>query len=304
MTMMQWTRGATVGKGGFGFVSVAKTHQPESSGNRNIPTVIAVKSAKYSESDSLLKEKEFLDKFKGCPSILGCFGDDITTENGVKLYNILMEYASGGCLADHIVPKKGMAEIIVRRCTKSILMALVHIHRLGYIYCDVKPHNVLLNARGDAMLADFGSCLSVDDSKSSDFRGTVLYSAPESIARQKFVPESDIWALGCSVLHMLTGKSPWVFDKNTDVKDALFRIGCSSDIPEIPTSNKISKEARDFLKKCLVKDPTARWKADMLIDHPFVKSRRQHHVSSSRSSHLGIHSIVPHCFHIPKVQAC
>ncbi|KAL3631521.1 hypothetical protein CASFOL_024505 [Castilleja foliolosa] len=292
MTTMQWTRGATIGKGGFGFVSIAKTRQPEST----IPSLIAVKSAKYSESESLLKEKEFLDKFKNCPSILGCFGDEITTENGDKLYNILIEYASGGCLADRVDPKKGLPEMFVSRCTKSILLALVHIHKLGYIHCDVKPHNVLLDERGDAKLADFGSCLSVEEGKSCEFRGTVLYAAPESIARGKFVPESDIWSLGCSVLHMLTGKSPWVFDKKTDVKDALFKIGCSSELPEIPTSNKISKEAKDFLKKCLVKDPMARWKADMLIDHPFVKSKCHHH--------RRIHSIVPHCFHIPKVQAC
>ncbi|KAL3631519.1 hypothetical protein CASFOL_024503 [Castilleja foliolosa] len=296
MTTMQWTRGATIGKGGFGFVSIAKTRQPESIGNPTIPSLIAVKSANYSESESLLKEKEFLVKFKGCPSILGCFGDDITTENGVKLYNILIEYASKGCLADRIDPKKGLPEVFVSRCSKSILSALVHIHRLGYIHCDVKPHNVLVDERGDVKLADFGSCLSIEEGKSCDFRGTVLYAAPESIARGKFVPESDIWALGCSVLHMLTGKSPWIFDKKTDVKDALFKIGCSSELPEIPTSNKISKEAKDFLKKCLVKDPMARWKADMLIDHPFVKSKCHHH--------RRIHSIVPHCFHIPKVQAC
>ncbi|GFQ04026.1 mitogen-activated protein kinase kinase kinase npk1 [Phtheirospermum japonicum] len=284
--MIRWTRGEALGKGGFGFVSIAKTHQSESS---LIPPLIAVKSAK----------------------------DDITTENGEKLYNILLEYASGGCLADRIVPKKGMPEMIVSRCTKSILTALVHIHKLGYIHCDVKPHNVLLSERGDAKLADFGSCVSIDDGKSCDFRGTVVYAAPESIARQKFVPESDIWALGCSVLQMLTGKSPWVFDKRTEVKDALFRIGCSGDIPEIPTNNKISKEAKDFLRKCLVKDPTARWKADMLIDHPFVQKADHHHLTagsgsdcstqrhvSSRLSHLGIHSIVPHCFHVPKVQAC
>ncbi|GFP89156.1 mitogen-activated protein kinase kinase kinase npk1 [Phtheirospermum japonicum] len=206
-----------------------------------------------------------------------------------------------------------MPEMIMSRCTKSILTALVHIHKLGYVHCDVKPHNVLLSERGHAKLVDFGSCVSIDAGKSyagksCDFRGTVVYAAPESIARQKFVPESDIWALGCSVLQMLTGKSPWVFDKKTEVKDALFRIGCS--IPEIPTNNKISKEAKDFLRKCLVKDPTARWKADMLIDHPFVQ-KPDHPLTASNCSthhqhqrHHGIHSIVPHCFHVPKVQAC
>ncbi|KAK6162941.1 hypothetical protein DH2020_002782 [Rehmannia glutinosa] len=305
---MHWTRGETLGKGGFGFVSIAKTHQES-----HLPPLVAVKSAKLSESGSLSKEKELLDKFQNCPSILRCFGDDVTTENNEKLYNILLEYASGGCLVDRI-HLKGLPENIVSRYTKSILKALIHIHKFGYVHCDVKPHNVLLVGDDqDAKLADFGSCKCWRDDigKSCDFRGTVIYAAPESISRQEYVPESDVWALGCTVLQMLTGKSPWVIDRKTmEAKDVLFKIGCSNDIPEIQR-HKISKEAKDFLKKCLVKDPRARWTADMLLDHPFLKmadhhltarNRSHHHVSTRRLSH-GIHSLVPHCFHVPKVHA-
>ncbi|CAA0814283.1 mitogen-activated protein kinase kinase kinase 20 [Striga hermonthica] len=305
---MGWVRGETLGKGGFGFVSIAKTMQ-----DHNLPPLIAVKSAKFSESESLKKEKELLDKFQSCPSILRCFGDEITTENGEKLYNILLEYASGGCLVDHIIIK-GLPEITVSRCTKSILMALIHIHKAGYVHCDVKPHNVLLVGQ-DAKLADLGSCCKTSfdgNSRCDDFRGTVMYAAPESIAQQKYLPESDVWALGCSVLQMLTGKSPWAFDSKAQPKDVLFKIGCSDQIPQIPTNNRISKEAKDFLAKCLVKDPTARWKPDMLLDHPFVNRAdrptiagkyHHHHHHHHRLSH-GIHSLVPHCFHHPKVQAC
>ncbi|KAL6508839.1 hypothetical protein OROHE_021398 [Orobanche hederae] len=102
---MNWTRGAILGKGGFAFVSIAKTNS-ESVIHHHLPPLVAVKSAKLSESESLLVQEEFLDKFQGCLSIVRCFGDDITTENGEKLYNILLEYASGGCVADRIIPKK------------------------------------------------------------------------------------------------------------------------------------------------------------------------------------------------------
>ncbi|GER41588.1 protein kinase-like protein [Striga asiatica] len=304
---MSWVRGETLGKGGFGFASIATTNQ-----DNNLPPLIAVKSAKCSECESLRKEEELLEKLQSCPSILRCFGDSITTENGEKLYNILLEYASGGCLVDHI-NIKGLPEITVSRCTKSILTALFHIHKAGYIHCDVKPHNVLLVGQ-DAKLADLGSCCKTrfnENSSCDDFRGTVMYAAPESIAQQKYLPESDVWALGCSVLHMLTGKSPWTFDSKAQPKDVLFKIGCSDQIPQIPTNNRISKEAKDFMAKCLVKDPTARWKVDMLLDHPFVNKAdrptvagkyHQHH-HHHRLSH-GIHSLVPHCFHHPKVQAC
>ncbi|CAA3003115.1 mitogen-activated kinase kinase kinase 17-like [Olea europaea subsp. europaea] len=205
---MIWNRGEIIGRGGFGLVS-----------------------GFYSQY-SLVKEKKLLDIFNGCPSILHCYGDDVTTEEGDELYNILLEYAAGGCLADRTMGK-GLQENI----------------------CDVKPHNILLVAdslpsrkkgvREIAKLADFGSAKKIkDDEDNKEFRGTILYAAPESIIHQEYQPESDIWALGCTVLHMITGKSPWKVEKEDKVEDVLFKIGCSEELPKIPS--KASKDAKDF----------------------------------------------------------
>ncbi|KAL3819776.1 hypothetical protein ACJIZ3_005681 [Penstemon smallii] len=169
-----------------------------------------------------------------------------------------------------------------------MLTALGHIHKMGYVHCDVKPHNVLIVKEGTnqdevTKLADFGSAkksrpTTDEEQEDGGFRGTVLYAAPESISRQEYLPESDVWALGCT--------------------DVLFKIGCSNEIPEIPTGKKISAEAKDFLRKCLVKDPSARWRVDMLLDHPFLKMptvgsrHHNHHRLSSR-----YHLMMPHCFH-------
>ncbi|KAL3829812.1 hypothetical protein ACJIZ3_018614 [Penstemon smallii] len=302
---MGWIRG----RGGFAFVSKAKTtHQADSS--HRLPPVVAVKSAKVSESKPLLKEKELLDLFKACPCILQCFGDDFTTEDGEQLYNILLEYASGGCLADRIIPNKGLPEHAVKHYVKSMLTALNHIHKMGYVHCDVKPHNVLIVADEAAKLADFGSAIRFIEKQAENdgFRGTVLYAAPESISRQEYVPESDVWALGCTVLQMLMGKAPWKINKKAQAKDVLFKIGCSNEIPQSPTTKKISGEAKDFLKKCLVKDPYARWRIDMLLDHPFLKMAAPENRSSH---HQGIssrfHSMMPRCFHVRNsavVHAC
>ncbi|KAL3830178.1 hypothetical protein ACJIZ3_018980 [Penstemon smallii] len=305
---MGWIRGEVLGRGGFAFVSKAKTNQE---GSRRLPPIVAVKSAKISESKSLLKEKELLDQFSACPCILHCFGDDLTIENGEQLYNILLEYASGGCLVDRIT-SKGLPEHAVKHYAKSMLTALNHIHKLGYVHCDIKPHNVLLVKEGIshdeiAKLADFGSAKQIakagvhEQQEDGGFRGTVMYAAPESISRQEYLPESDVWSLGCTILQMLTGKAPWKFDKKDQAKDVLFKIGCANEIPEIPSNKKIiSGEAKDFLKKCLVKDPRARWKVDMLLDRPFLKiaapENCNHHLRHRLSSRL--HSMMPHCFHV------
>jgi serine/threonine protein kinase len=61
---------------------------------------------------------------------------------------------------------------------------------------------------------------------------------------------------------------------------AIFKIGNSKDIPDIP--NNLSSEAKSFLKLCLQRDPAARPTAAQLMDHPFVKDQAT--VRSSRSS--------------------
>ncbi|KZV47244.1 mitogen-activated protein kinase kinase kinase 2-like [Dorcoceras hygrometricum] len=328
---MHWIRGEALGRGGFAFVSKGIITSQQD----GIPHIVAVKSSKSSESDSLVKEKKLLDRFNNCPFIIRCFGDDTTEEDGQMLYNIFLEYASGGCLADIIKSNgRGLPEPAVKNHTRSILMALSHMHTLGYVHCDIKPHNILIVEEGDermnvknsvkhtAKLADLGSAINMrggeDNGDDGGFRGTVLYAAPESIINQTYVPQSDVWSLGCTVLFMLTGKSPWKFESPMTATDVMMTIGCSDQIPEIPSTKKISKDAVDFLKKCFVKDPRSRCSADMLLDHPFVRNRdapvtgkcsshsRHHHhhrhYFTSRLSH-GISSFVHSCFHVHDLAA-
>lgn len=324
---MHWIRGETLGRGGFAFVSKGITQQEQGVGcsSSNFPPIIAVKSSKSSESKSLVKEKKMFDSLDNCPFVIRCFGDETTKEDGQELYNILLEYASGGCLVDIIKSccGRGLPEPVVRHHTRSILTALSHMHRLGYVHCDIKPQNILIvkevdgrsnvktSSRETAKLADLGSAIDVrggnDDQDDRGFRGTVLYAAPESITHKTYVPQSDVWSLGCTVLYMLTGKSPWEFDNRTTATDVMMTIGCSDQIPKIPCAKKISKEAIDFLKKCFVKDPASRCTAEALLDHPFVKIRNSHvagkcsshhHHLTSRLSHSIINSLVSSCFHV------
>ena len=98
-------------------------------------------------------------------------------------------------------------------------------------------------------------------------RGTALYMAPETVKETVHDPKSDIWALGCVVCKMLTGKSPWDREEGLDTEELLRLIGNKRELPKIPSG--ISREARDFLKACLVRKPMFRFTAEMLLDHPF-----------------------------------
>lgn len=103
--------------------------------------------------------------------------------------------------------------------------------------------------------------------------------APEVIMNSNGYSLSvDIWSLGCTILEMATAKPPW---SQYEGVAAIFKIGNSKDIPDIP--DHLSSEAKSFLKLCLQRDPAARPTAAQLMDHPFVKDH-----ATARSSRSGI----------------
>ncbi|KAI8547210.1 hypothetical protein RHMOL_Rhmol07G0177600 [Rhododendron molle] len=259
---MKWRRGETLGVGASGMVSLALVDD-QAAFDHDLPCVMAVKSAPLSESGSICRERRHLNRFKDCPHVVRCFGSDTTTEEGEDWYNLFLEYATGSSLFDLIrrSGRGGLPESEARRYTKSILLGLNHVHKQGYVHCDIKPHNVVLV---ESWKENEGRRKNQGETK-----GYASVYRPQSIRCGEYEAHSDIWALGCTVLHMLTGELPWKCDKNTEKVALLFEIGFTEEVPEIP-SYGLSKEARDFLNKCLVRDPKSWWTGDRLLAHPFV----------------------------------
>lgn len=264
---MEWVRGDILGHGSFGTVSLAKPGSSRS-GCHNIPGLVAVKSCGVSSSASLVNEKDVLGRFKDCPEIIQCYGDGYSFENGEKLYNVFLEYASGGTLADKLSNScdHRLPENEVRRYTRGILRGLRCIHKNGFVHCDIKLQNILLGQDGAVKIADFGLAKKDGEEKvGCELRGTPLYMSPEMVAGGDQLSPADVWALGCLVAEMFTGVPAW---RCSDVAALLMRIGVGDEVPEIP--GKLSEEGKDFIGKCFVKDPKRRWTAEMLLDHPFV----------------------------------
>ncbi|CAA3013666.1 mitogen-activated kinase kinase kinase YODA-like [Olea europaea subsp. europaea] len=101
------------------------------------------------------------------------------------------------------------------------------------------------------------------------WKGTPRYLAPEAIVDNVQQFPSDIWAFGCIVLEMLTGKPPWDGEKESNVEDILSKIKEGYKLPKF--SSEIPKEARDFVKGCFVKKPMFRLTAKMLLNHTFLE---------------------------------
>ena len=104
----------------------------------------------------------------------------------------------------------------------QIASALDYIHARGMVHCDVKPGNVLITEKGQAVLIDFGLAVqqasqmeSTDLLDSGLFFGTIMYLSPERVLRQPFDARADLYALGCMMYEMVVGAAP-VFFPETD----------------------------------------------------------------------------------------
>ncbi|CAL9246935.1 unnamed protein product [Arabidopsis halleri] len=268
---MEWVRGETIGFGTFSTVSVA-TNTRDSG---EFPAIMAVKSSDSYGAASLSNEKSVLDSLGDCPEIVRCYGEDLTVENGEVMHNLLLEYASRGSLATHVkkLGGEGLPESTVRRHTGSVLRGLRHIHAKGFAHCDIKLGNILLFNDGAVKIADFGLARRVDGDltplkKDVEIRGTPLYMAPESVNENEYGSAADVWALGCAVVEMFSGKTAWSVKEGSHFMSLLIRIGVGDELPKIP--EMLSEEGKDFLLKCFVKDPVKRWTAEMLLNHSFV----------------------------------
>ncbi|XP_023517683.1 mitogen-activated protein kinase kinase kinase 17-like [Cucurbita pepo subsp. pepo] len=270
---MDWIRGHEIGCGSFATINLA---MPSNTSTAQFPPLMAVKSSPAVSSASLKNEKRVLDLLGDCPQIIRCFGESCSVERGDELYNLFLEYASGGSLADRIQSHGGwLPEFEVRRLTRTILEGLRYIHEKGFVHCDVKPRNILVFGDGDAKIADFGLSKKAGKNRAEtgeegkfQLRGSPLYMSPESVNDNEYESPCDIWAVGCAVVEMLTGKPAWNFPMESNIYSLLLKIGIGEELPKIP--KYISEEGKDFLGKCLVKDPAKRWTAEMLLNHPFL----------------------------------
>ncbi|KAJ1381239.1 Serine/threonine-protein kinase, active site [Sesbania bispinosa] len=261
---MEWVRGQSLGSGSFAIVNLVIPT------NASTPPT-AVKTSDVYTSYLLKNEEHVLNRIGSCPQIIKCFGHDQTLENGELYYNLFLEYASGGTLADQLKNHGGrFPEFLVRGYTRSIVEGLKHVHANGFVHCDVKLQNILVFENGNVKIVDFGLAKETGEKQSQrlEFRGTPRFMSPESVNENEYESPVDIWALGCAVVEMVTGKPAWNVRSGSNIWSLLMRIGVGDELPLIP--DELSKEGKDFLEKCLVKDPKKRWSAEMLLKHPFV----------------------------------
>ncbi|KAG6909839.1 hypothetical protein DXG01_015112 [Tephrocybe rancida] len=134
-----------------------------------------------------------------------------TFQDSVNVY-MLMSYVPGGELFTHLRRAHRFTPDVTRFYLATIILALKYLHSFNIIYRDLKPENLLLDARGYLRLTDFGFAKIVDD-RTWTLCGTPEYLAPEIIQSDGHGKAADWWACGVLCYEMLVGYPPF-FDES------------------------------------------------------------------------------------------
>jgi eukaryotic-like serine/threonine-protein kinase len=153
----------------------------------------------------------------------GRVGAQLQHENLVRIYDfgeslgryyLVMEFIEGKTIGTLLSEQGPMPPSTAARLVRQVALGLEHAHRKGLIHRDVNPYNILVTHDGTAKLADLGLAIDLAEhehvTRDGATVGTFDYVAPEQ-ARYSHAADirSDIYSLGCTLYHMLTGQVPF-----------------------------------------------------------------------------------------------
>lgn len=267
-----------IGAGGFGAVYLAE--DTRFTGNN----LVAIKKLPHNNEQTakaFRHEANLLYNLShpNLPKVTNCFQED-------EANFIVMDFIAGGDLMSQLKKGKRFSVAEVLEICDKVLDALEYLHSFLIFHRDIKPHNIKIDPQGKICLLDFGtakghlddSTLSLTDQSITGY--TPFYAPLEQVLRvdansylllqsinspnlEKFVlnktdARSDIYGLGATVYHLLTGFSP---ERATaTIRAHLIWSGKPDPMPDCRTLNQaISERLAAIIKKCLEIDPENRF---------------------------------------------
>jgi 3-phosphoinositide dependent protein kinase-1 len=222
-------------------------------------------------------EKDTLNRLNDHPGIVRLY---YTFQDERSLYFVL-DLASNGELLG-VLKKMGTFD---EECTQfygaQILDAINYMHSRGVLHRDLKPENVLLDNHMHVKITDFGTGKILDDKqrgtmdngndifpnekhRTVSFVGTAEYVSPELLTAKEGGKPTDLWAFGCIIYQLLSGRPPFKGATEYLTFDKILKLDYSFP-PGFPPV------ARDLVERLLVPDPSKRLTVDHCKHHPFFE---------------------------------
>ena len=193
------------------------------------------------------------------------------------LYYFVMELVDGRTVHDDIVASRRYSENDAIDVTTQVAEALDHAHATGLIHRDVKPKNVMITKQGVVKLADMGLARAISDKEAAEAEagkafGTPYYISPEQIKGDKNIgPPADIYSLGATLYHMVTGAVPFDGKDPTSVMHKHLKEPLKAPDHVNP---KLSAGLSEVIEMMMAKSPRDRYQncRDLLTDLRAVKN--------------------------------
>jgi serine/threonine protein kinase/Tol biopolymer transport system component len=188
---------------------------------------------------------------------------------------LVMELLDGVTLSAHI-GERGLEPGAAMAIARQIADALDAAHAKGVVHRDIKPGNVMINARGHVKVLDFGLAMQASMSETDEHRensenpqdltqdrisiagtvtGTPAYMAPEVLQGARADARSDLWAFGVTLYQMLTGRLPFTGTTVYEMSSAIVRD------PAPPLPANLPAGLRAIVERCLAKQPEGRYQS-------------------------------------------
>lgn len=181
----------------------------------------------------------------------------------------VMEYVEGKTIYDDLSAGKVFTENEALEIIIQVAHALAHAHAKGLIHRDVKPKNIMINSAGVVKLADMGLARATTDIEAAETEkgkayGTPYYIAPEQIRGEVDIDgRADIYGLGATFYHMVTGRVPFMADDPTGVMRKHLREQL---IPPDHINTSLSAGASEVIEVMMAKRKESRYdSADELL---------------------------------------
>lgn len=257
--------GKVLGRGQFG-----TTRLVESKSDGRLYACKSIAKRKLScraDIEDVQREVQIMHHLKGHPNVTYLRG---TYEDGQDVH-LVMDLCSGGELFDAIVERGNYSEKDAAALIRTIVSVVAHCHNMGVIHRDLKPENFLLESKDPnarVLCTDFGLSVFFKPLQSfNEVVGSAYYVAPD-VLKKSYGPEADIWSCGVILYILLSGVPPYWGDTETQIFKSILEDDLDFESDPWP---KISKEAKDCVRRMLQRDPSKRATAEEILKHPWMK---------------------------------
>lgn len=176
-------------------------------------------------------------------------------------------------LFKRIVNKGSYLESDAQKIAKQIFSAVEYLHANGIAHRDLKPENILCSGDDSnevVKITDFGLSKIFKDDDLQTSVGSPAYAAPEIFSNVKSYDKAvDMWSLGVIVFVLLSGEPPFYGQSIHELVTRIMQVRYDFDSP---IWSMVSTDAKDLIRKLLVKDASKRYTAKQALNHPWLRN--------------------------------